>query len=212
MQDNFFDPSLYEVQKSIPQLDGIVSVNNGKYCFEGNFHIINPNRPIFNEHGLLVGVTNPRQIVHVHSYGGEAEFFEGLHNGKLYATQCENLACDGFGTVYQPFRTYCPDCLEKNTVINLTPNAMESATIYSFMVTERTGAFNTLEKPVKFINIEFKGVSTILMGPLIAGNPKIGDRVVPIFKIKPTYTIIDLLWVPLGTSDDRIPKGYIYCR
>ena len=77
------------------------------------------------------------------------------------------------------------------------------------MVCERSGAFNTLQKPIKFINVEFDGVSTILMSYLSVGEPKIGMRVVPIYRtLDPTYTITDLSWVPESTPESALPKGF----
>src|SRR4030043_417118 len=89
-----------------------------------------------------------------------------------------------------PFRIHCSDCLGRNTVFDMTELAQKTARIHTFMVCERSGAFNVLEKPIKFINIEFDGVATILMGYLSVGRPEMGMRVVPIFrKVDPTYTI-----------------------
>jgi len=113
--------------------------------------------------------------------------------------------------VYLPFRIFCPDCLGKNTVVDLTEVCRNTATIHTFMICERSGAFNTLEKPIKFINVEFDGVATILMSYMSVGEPEIGKRVVPIFRISgPTYTIIDLSWVPVGTPDKSLPEGFAY--
>ena len=110
-----------------------------------------------------------------------------------------------------PFRIHCPDCLGKNTVIDITELVRKSATIHTFMVCERSGAFNLLERPIKFINIEFDGVATILMSYLSLGDPYLGMRVVPIFKTcDPTYTILDLSWVPAATDDTLLPKGFRY--
>ena len=106
----------------------------------------------------LVGVTKPRDMTYVHTYGGEALFFESLSQGKLLATKCENPACESNGSIFQPFRIYCPDCLSKNTVIDMTDLAKKTATVHTYMVCERSGAFNMLDKPIRFINIEFKGV------------------------------------------------------
>ena len=79
------------------------------------------------------------------------------------------------------------------------------------MVCERSGAFNLLDKPIRFINIEFEGVDTILMSYLSLGDPEIGMKVVPIFKTKnPTYTILDLSWVPEGTSEEELPEGFSF--
>jgi len=192
---------------------GTASVKNGNYSFKGDFHHITPNTPIRIEDKdwKLAGVTNPRQLIHVHSYGGEAPFFESLSQKKILGTRCDNDECEYKGTVYLPFRIHCPDCLAKNTVIDLTENCIKTARIHTFMVCERSGAFNTLDKPIKFINIEFDGVDTILMSHLLVGEPSFGMRVVPVFKtVEPSYTILDLAWVPESTSIDDLPKGYSF--
>ena len=192
---------------------GQVKVLNGKYKLKGDFHTITPNEPIRNENEnwRLMGVTNPRAVTHIHMYGGEAVFFESLGQGKLLGTRCENPDCEFPGTVYLPFRTHCPDCLVKNTVVDLTETVRKTAAIHTFMVCARSGAFNTLDTPIKFINVEFEGVSTILMGYLSVGEPKIGMRVVPIFRtVNPTYTILDLSWVEEGTPAGALPQGFSF--
>jgi uncharacterized OB-fold protein len=157
----------------------------------------------------LLGVTNPREMTYIHTYGGEAPFFEGLSEGKIFGTRCDNEDCDFTGTRYVPFRIHCPDCLARNTVVDVTEVCRESATIHTFMVCERSGAFNTLDTPIRFINVEFEGVATILMSYLSVGEPEIGMRVVPIFRtLDPTYTITDLSWVPEGTSAKDLPRGF----
>jgi len=188
---------------------GSVQVKNGRYRFEGAFHNGEPNLPIRNDEGKLMGITNPREIVHVHAYGGEGVFFESLSQGKILGTKCENSKCEYVGTVYLPFRIHCPDCLAKNAVLDLTDICRETATVHTFMVCERSGAFNTLKKPVKFINIEFKGISTILMSYLSVGEPAFNMKVIPIFRTKePTYTITDLSWVSAGTPESALPGGF----
>jgi uncharacterized OB-fold protein len=192
---------------------GLVSVKNNRYKIKGDFHHLTPNMPIRNadEGWKLMGVTNPRDMTYIHAYGGEAPFFEALSQGKLLATRCDNKDCDFRGTIYQPFRIHCPDCLFRNTIIDMTDIAKKTSRIHTFMVCERSGAFNFLDKPIKFINIEFDGVSTILMSYLILGEPEIGMRVVPIFKrISPTYTILDLSWVLKGTKEDELPEGFSF--
>lgn len=190
---------------------GTVKVVNGKYRPRGRFHFIYPNTPIYNEQGRLTGVTNPRDLIHIHSYGGEALFFESLSQGKLLGTRCDNSGCHAHGSVFMPFRIFCPDCLAKCNPVDLTETARTRARVYTFMITERTGAFNTLPKPIRFVNVEFEGVCTILMGYLSVGEPEIGMRVVPIFKTTdPTYTILDLSWVPAGTPASRLPAGYTF--
>jgi len=190
---------------------GTVKVVDGRYKFSGKFHYGYPNSPIRNEAGELMGITNPRDLTHVHMYGGEAPFFESLSKGKLLGTRCDNSACEHTGMTHVPFKIHCPDCLKKNTIVDITELAQKTATVHTFMVTERTGAFNTLEKPIRFINIEFEGVSTILMSYLLIGEPKIGMRVVPIFQTKnPTFTILDLAWVPKGTKESELSKGFSF--
>ena len=161
--------------------------------------------------GNSSGVTNPRDMTYMHSYGGEAIFFESLSKGKLMATRCDHEDCDSKGTIYIPFRIHCPDCLGKNSVIDLTDIAKKTAQIHTFMVCERSGAFNPLDKPIKFINIEFDGVATILMSYLSLGEPTFDMKVVPIFKTSgPTFTILDLSWVPEGTKEEQLPEGFSF--
>ncbi|KKN42580.1 hypothetical protein LCGC14_0711820 [marine sediment metagenome] len=191
---------------------GFVDIINGRYKPRGVFHIPEANQPIFNkDSGKLAGITNPRDMTYIHSYGGEAPFFESLGKGRLMATRCENEKCESKGSIFMPFRIYCPDCLRKATVIDMTDIAKNTAKIHSFIVTHRSGAYNTLKKPIKFINIEFDSVVTILMSYLSFGEPEIGKRVVPIFKTKnPTYTIIDLSFVLEGTSESELPEGFTF--
>ncbi len=191
---------------------GFVDIINGRYKPRGVFHIPERNQPIFNKDtGKLAGVTNPRDMTYIHSYGGEAPFFENLSKGKLMATRCDNNKCESKGSVFIPFRIYCPDCLRKATIIDMTEIARNTAIIHSFITTHRSGAFNSLPKPIKFINIEFDSAVTILMSYLSVGEPEIGKRVIPIFKTKnPTYTIIDLSFVLEGTSESELPEGFTF--
>lgn len=192
---------------------GQVQVKNGRYKFRGDFHRLEQHMPIRDaDNGWqLVGVTKPRDMTYVHSYGGEAPFFESLSQGKLLATRCDNPDCEGNGTVYQPFRIYCPDCLSRNTIIDMTDLARDTATIHTYMVCQRSGAFNVLDKPIRFINVEFEGVSTILFSYLLLGEPVIGMRVKPVFKVhNPTYTILDLSWVPADAKEAALPEGFAF--
>ncbi len=189
----------------------VVGGDPGAYKFDGRFHLGEPGKPIKDESGKLCGVTKPRTIVHVHSLGGEAKFFQGIaEEGKLFATQCKNKNCPGFSSIYLPFRIFCPDCLGRMEVVDLTNAAQENARVYTFIVTSRTGAFNTLKTPIRFIDIEIPGVVTILKSYLLGPtNPEIGMRVVPIFKLKnPTYTIKDLAWVPADMARSRLPEEF----
>ncbi len=192
---------------------GLVNVKDNKYKIKGDFHHLTPNMPIRNadDGWKLMGVTNPRDMTYMHSYGGEAPFFENLSNGKLLATKCNNNDCEARGSIYQPFRIFCPDCLSRNEIVDITDIAKKTSKVHTFMVCERSGAFNVLDIPIKFINIEFDGVCTILMSYLSLGEPSIGMRVVPIFKkLNPTYTILDLSWVPEGTREGDLPEGFSF--
>jgi hypothetical protein len=192
-----------------------VKVVEGKYKLAGQFHTAEPNQPILDETGKLRGICNPRRIVHHHSLGGEAPFFEGITKGKLLATRCDNQACqDGHTSIFIPYRIHCPDCLERNTEIDLTDVANTTARVYSFMVCERSGAFNTLDKPIRFINVEFAGVATILMSYLLGKQePTIGMKVRPIFRTKaPTYTITDLAFVSVETAEKDLPAGFTFSK
>ena len=192
---------------------GQVFVKNNKYRVKGNFHHLTPNTPIrdADDNWKLLGITNPRDMTYMHSYGGEAIFFESLSKGKLLATQCDSEGCGLHGEIFMPFRIHCPDCLGKNKVIDLTETARKTARIHTYMVCERSGAFNLLDKPIKFINIEFDGVATILMSYLSVGEPAMDIRVVPIFKTSgPTFTILDLSWVVEGTTAEELPEGFSF--
>ena len=192
---------------------GKVRVKGGRYRITGDFHHISSNSPIRNEDEAwrLMGVTNPRDMTYMHTYGGESVFFEGLSKGKIHGSRCDNPDCETRGSVYLPFRIHCPDCLSRNTIVDLTDICRKSARIHSFMVCERSGAFNTLEVPIKFINIEIEGVVTILMSYLCVGEPDFGLQVVPVFKtIDPTYTITDLSWVVEGTQKEALPEGFTF--
>ncbi len=192
---------------------GFVDIVKKRYKPKGAFHIIEANQPIYNKDtGKLAGVTNPRDMTYIHSYGGEAVFFDSLGKGRLMASRCDNKKCETKGSIYEPFRIFCPDCLRKNTVIDITEKAQKTAKIHSFIITHRSGAFNTLPKPIKFINIEFdEEVVTILMSVLVVGEPEIGKKVVPIFRTKnSTYTIMDLMFVVEGTKESELPEDFTF--
>lgn len=192
---------------------GQVFVKDSRYKPTGDFHHLTPNTAIRDADNdwNLIGITNPRDMTYMHSYGGEAIFFESLGRGRLMATRCDNQLCDLNGTVFMPFRIHCPNCLARNTLTNLTTIARKTARIYTFMVCERSGAFSLLDKPIKFINIAFDEVATILMSYLSIGEPEIGTRVVPIFrKHNPTCTILDLSWVVQGTAHKELPPGFVF--
>jgi uncharacterized protein len=190
---------------------GTATSDGLRYRPTGVFHRPEKNLPIRNAEGKLVGITNPRDMTYLHSYGGEALYFASLGEGTIYGTRCDNPACEGKGSVYLPFRIACPDCLERMTPVDLTDVARKTAKVHSFIVTERTGAFNTLAIPIRFVNVEFEGVDTILMSYMPVGEPEFGMRVVPIFKTTaPDYLVTDLAFVPAGTPVADLPAGFAY--
>jgi uncharacterized OB-fold protein len=182
-----------------------------RYRPKGPFHRPEKNRPIRNAEGKLVGITNPRDMTYIHSYGAEAIYFDGLGKGMLLGTRCDNPACETKGSVFLPFRTFCPECLERMTPLDLADLARRTATVHSFIVTERTGAFNTLALPIRFVNVEFDGVCTILMSYMPVGQPAVGMRVVPIFKTEaPDYLVTDLAFVAEGTPESALPENFTF--
>jgi len=192
---------------------GTVQIRNGRYVPEGAFHQIERGTPIRDESGTLAGVTKPRNMTYMHSYGGEAPFFQAIaEKARLLGTRCDTPGCPGQGTIWLPFRVHCPDCLAKNAVVDMTVPANELARIHTYIVTERSGAFNTLEKPIRFVDIEFPGtaVGTMLKGYMVGpGQPSIGARVRPVFRtVNPSYTIQDLAWVLADTTEHQLPPGF----
>jgi len=184
----------------------------GRYRFKGEFHQGAPSQPIRDDQGKLWGVTKPRRIVHVHALGAEGQFFQAIaEDRKLLATRCNNPDCEGKGTEYLPFRIHCPDCLGLMEVIDVTQRAIEGAQVYTYVITNRTGAFNTLDTPIRFIDIQIPGIATFLKGYMIgSGEPSIGLRVIPVFQQKPSYTIKDLAWVVQGTTESDLLEGWTF--
>lgn len=194
------------------QKDATVKIVNGQYRPEGSFHHGVPGTGIFDEKKTLWGVTKPRNMTYIHSLGGEAQFFQALSKGRLLATRCPNKECAGFSSIWLPFRIYCPDCLARMKVVDVTDLAVKKARIHTFIVTHRSGAFNTLPKPIRFVDVEFPGICTMLKGYMSGpGTPEIGMRVIPIFRTKnPTCTILDLSWVVEGTTKKQLPEGFTF--
>jgi uncharacterized OB-fold protein len=145
-------------------------------------------------------VEKPRNPTHVHTYGGETPFFLGLTQGKLLATRCTNPNCDVAGkegSEFLPPRVYCPDCLEKMEWFDVTQRAAKTAKIHTHITVEHPGAFNRVPMPCELISVEVDGVSTVLMSVLRGAKPEIGMAIKPVFETRhPTYTILDLAWVP----------------
>ncbi len=140
-------------------------------------------------------IEKPRAPIHIHTYGGETPFFRGLTQGKLMATRCKTKGCEtNNGEFHLPPRIYCPDCLEKMDWIEVkNPEAI----VHTHITVSYPGDFNRLEVPSQLISVEIKGCSTLMMSVLRNGEPEIGLPIVPRFNTTaPTFSILDLWWVP----------------
>jgi hypothetical protein len=167
---------------------------------KATFNNINPGATIVRQLDPIV-IEKPRAPIHVHTYGGETPFFKGLTEGRLMATKCVNPGCEVAGkegSYFLPPRVYCPDCLEKMQWEDITELAKKSAKIHTHITVDRPGAFNRLPMPCQLISVEIEGVCTALMSVLAKGTPDIGVRIEPRFNTSnPTFTILDLSWVPV---------------
>ena len=95
---------------------GQVYVKNNQYKIKGDFHHLEQHMPIrdADDGWRLMGVTNPRDMTYIHSYGGEALFFESLSQGQAaWRPGATTRNAKTKGSIYQPFRIHCPDCLSK---------------------------------------------------------------------------------------------------
>lgn len=142
---------------------------------------------------------NPRKITHYHSYGGLTPFFKGLSEGKLLGTLCESCRWFGGGlAIWLPPRVHCPDCWSEMSWVEI--NAKD-AKVYSHSMANYSGEGFKLSTPCPLISVEIPGVCTKLMSYLSKFSeiePYIGMPVKPVFRKKnPTYTILDLAWVPI---------------
>jgi len=190
-----------------------VCVEGGRYTgWEGFFWDVMQCGPIFDEHGNLTGVTKTRGVTHLRSYGTEAPFFAGLPKGRIVASRCVFGECPSHGKIYLPFAGACPGCLHVAEPVDVTAMVAETAVVYTYIVTSRTGAFNTLPTPIRFVDMRTPGIPTFFKGYMSCeGEPEIGMRLVPIFRTKePTYTILDISWVAVGTPPENLPEGFTY--
>lgn len=144
--------------------------------------------------GVLVR-PNPTEITHYHTYGGLSPFFQGLIEGKLLGTRCTSCAN---AQIWLPPRVDCPDCWSKMTWQEVNTN---EAKVYTYSVTNYPGAGFKATVPCPLISLEIPGVYTKFMSYLSEygeGEPYIGMKVKPKFRTKkPTYTILDISWVPI---------------
>jgi uncharacterized protein len=163
------------------------------------FNNMNPGATVLRRLDPMV-IEKPRNPIHIHTYGGETPFFRGLTEGRLMATKCTNKKCDPSGKAgyyHLPPRVYCPDCLEKMTWEDITDLARKTAKIHTHITVANPGAFNRVPVPCEIISVEIEGVSTVIMSYLRGAKPEIGMPIEPVFETaNPTYTILDLSWVP----------------
>jgi uncharacterized OB-fold protein len=134
---------------------------------------------------------------HYHTYGMLTPYFQGLTEGRLMATCCENERCPisrGKGELWLPPRADCPDCHQPmiwREIKNPT------GTIYAYTHVERGGAGLEIECPYYQIDVRIDGVCTIVKSYLVDRRTiKIGDRVRARFRTgkDATRTCLDLFW------------------
>lgn len=146
-------------------------------------------------------IKNTSTIIHYHSYGGLTPFFKGLTEGKLLGTKCSARLCKKTG-IWLPPRVHCPDCWKE---MKWTPIDTMEAKVYTHSVTNFPGAGFKMTAPCPLISIEIPGIlCTKPMSYLMEfgeGEPYIEMKIRPVFRTdSPTYTILDVGWVPLTES------------
>ncbi len=162
------------------------------------FDNMHPDATVLRQISPAIVIEKPRAAIHYHTYGFESKFFQGLTEGKLYATVCRNKGhgcpAGDSGEYFLPPRAYCPDCLEPMEWVEIKN---PKAKIHTHITVKYPGAFNRLPQPCHLISVEIEGVTTIMMSYLVGAEPEIGMEIEPRFKTdNPTYTILDLYWVP----------------
>jgi len=146
---------------------------------------------LFSESPMVI--KNPKGHFHIHSYGGLTPFFAGLSEGKLMATRCPNADCPEPRLMWLPPRLHCPDCMAEMEWVE----APTTGRVYTHSTVLYPGMGFRLSTPCPLISVEIDGVCTKLMSYLKEGDPVIGMPVKAEFNTKdPTYTILDLAWVP----------------
>jgi uncharacterized OB-fold protein len=101
-------------------------------------------------------------------------FLQKIKEGKLEGAKCENC-----GETYLPLKMYCLKCfLEIRRFVEIEHHGRIAAvsTIYFDQ------ACNKLEKPVHFAYVTFGDVKGGVLHRVISGRPKIGSKVVIVFK------------------------------
>ncbi|HEY9585047.1 MAG TPA: hypothetical protein VJJ02_00435 [Candidatus Paceibacterota bacterium] len=144
----------------------------------------------------LIVRENPREITHYHSYGRLSTFFRALTEGALMGTRCSNSECRHTG-IWLPPRVYCPDCWKRMYWIVIDTSDVK---VYTHSMTNFPGAGFMLTTPCPLISVVIPEVCTKFMSYLsefAPGEPYVGMPVKPVFRTKkPTYTILDVSWVP----------------
>ena len=137
-------------------------------------------------------IQNPKGFIHHHTYGGLSPFFHGLAAGKLIGTRNPNPNAPE-KRIWLPPRVHCPDTWQKME----WAEAPTIGKIYTHTSVLYPGAPFRASIPCPLISVEIEGVCTKIMSYLSEGKPEIGMRVRAVFNTaKPTYTILDLSWVP----------------
>ena len=142
----------------------------------------------------------PRTLTHYHTYGQLSKFFEGLKEGKLFATRCANPDCFE-KRLWIPPRADCPDCNMPMEWVELPQPVIGE--VYTYTLVGRGGSGLELSVPYWQIDVEIPGLATVPKSYLLYGKPFIGMKVKAVFRTKkPTNTILDLYWIPLKNKNN----------
>lgn len=135
----------------------------------------------------------PRSIEHHHTYGLLTPFFQGLTQGKLMATKCNNPDCPHQHT-WLPPRADCPDCLGRMDWLEVPSQGK----VYAYTMLDYTGIGIEMKSPYWQIDVAIEGVDTVFKGYLASGKPRTGLPVKAVFRTEnPTHTILDIHWEPM---------------
>lgn len=174
--------------------------------------------------GDLVVVEREAAIKYKKSYGGMSPYFQGImgmEEAVLRYTVCSNTAGHDAERVlrFQVPRMDCPECYEK-TVWESLPGGTR------FIVETKSTAVNLAG--ISFMDqlpVTVAWVKAVLpdgaeLDTLTAGMVSLedyntlgkGDALRPVFRKEPRASASDVMWVPVGTSPNHLPEGYMPSR
>ncbi len=119
------------------------------------------------------------------------KFFEGLKNGKLVATSCDDCTECGDGHVYLPPRMYCECCFAELTNYFEVP---DEGTVVSFTEVYQDLEGHPLSEPVMIALINIDDTDTLFLHYLIETEeePYVGLRVKAVWNDDRTGSLFDI--------------------